>query len=146
MKQVSRAQRIREYMAKNPTAKAREIADALKLTPQYVHQVAFKMKAAKPKGTTKPRVKAAAPSVVEANAEAKPEADMVNYPPHYTTGGMETIDFIEAKRLSFHLGNVVKYVVRAEHKGNKVQDLMKADWYLKRAIVIAGTEIGGRPS
>jgi homoserine dehydrogenase len=61
-------------------------------------------------------------------------ADLVNSPPHYRVGGIETIDFIEAKQLGYHLGNVVKYVSRADHKGNKKQDLEKAKWYLERAI------------
>jgi hypothetical protein len=63
------------------------------------------------------------------------KTDMVNHPPHYTVGGVETIDFIEAKQLSYHLGNVVKYVVRAGHKDtDPLQDLQKARWYLERAI------------
>jgi len=61
-------------------------------------------------------------------------ADAVNHPPHYKVGGIETIDFIEAKGLDYNLGNVVKYVTRADHKGNKLQDLEKARWYLDRAI------------
>ena len=60
--------------------------------------------------------------------------DMVNSPPHYTTGGIETIDFIEAKELDYHLGNVVKYITRSGHKGDKLKDLEKAQWYLNRAI------------
>ena len=64
----------------------------------------------------------------------KPEADMVNSPAHYTTGGIETIDFIEAKKLGYNLGNVIKYITRADHKGSKLQDLEKAEWYLNREI------------
>jgi hypothetical protein len=60
--------------------------------------------------------------------------DMVNHPPHYTSGGIETIDFIEAKQLGYHLGNVVKYVVRAGKKGDALEDLNKARWYLDREI------------
>jgi hypothetical protein len=60
--------------------------------------------------------------------------DPVNSPNHYTAGGVETIDFIEAKKLNFHLGNVVKYVSRAGMKGQYVQDLEKAAWYLAREI------------
>lgn len=63
-----------------------------------------------------------------------PAPDLVNQPPHYTTGGIETIDFIRAKQLDYCLGNVVKYITRAPHKGNEVQDLKKARWYLDRAI------------
>ena len=60
--------------------------------------------------------------------------DMVNHPPHYTVGGVETIDFIEAKGLNYHLGQVIKYVSRAGKKGDALQDLQKARWYLNREI------------
>jgi hypothetical protein len=63
--------------------------------------------------------------------------DPVNHPSHYTTGGIETIDFIEAKNLNYNLGNVVKYITRADHKGNRLQDLQKAKWYLEREILSA---------
>jgi hypothetical protein len=49
-------------------------------------------------------------------------------------GGIETIDFIEAKQLNYNLGNVVKYVTRADHKGNRLEDLEKARWYLDKMI------------
>jgi hypothetical protein len=62
------------------------------------------------------------------------KADAVNHPPHYKVGGIETIDFIEAKSLSYNLGNVVKYITRADHKGNKLEDLKKAQWYLNREV------------
>ncbi len=61
-------------------------------------------------------------------------SDPVNNPAHYKDGGIETIDFIEAKQLNFHLGNVVKYVSRAGKKGDKREDLLKAQWYLTREI------------
>jgi len=67
----------------------------------------------------------------------EPQADPVNHPAHYKVGGMETIDFIEAKGLTYHLGNAVKYISRADHKGNRKQDLEKAKWYLERAIAQA---------
>lgn len=59
--------------------------------------------------------------------------DPVNHPSHYTwLGGIEVIDITE--HLGFCLGNVVKYVLRADHKGEPVQDLEKARWYLDREI------------
>ena len=64
----------------------------------------------------------------------EPAPDLVNHPAHYKTGGIETIDFIEAKDLNYNMGNAVKYISRAEHKGNKKQDLEKAVWYLNREI------------
>lgn len=63
--------------------------------------------------------------------------DLINSPPHYTTGGIETIDFIEAKKLNYNLGNVLKYITRADHKGSRIEDLRKAKWYLEREILSA---------
>lgn len=61
--------------------------------------------------------------------------DLVNHPPHYKSGGVETIDFIEAKQLGFCLGNVVKYISRAGIKShNPLEDLKKAQWYLNREV------------
>lgn len=60
--------------------------------------------------------------------------DLVNHPDHYKVGGIETIDFIEAKKLNYNMGNAVKYISRAEHKGNKRQDLEKAIWYINREL------------
>ena len=62
--------------------------------------------------------------------------DVVNHPDHYTDGGIETIDFIEAKRLPYHLGNAVKYISRAGKKDPEktVEDLKKAVWYINRYI------------
>jgi hypothetical protein len=64
----------------------------------------------------------------------EPKTDAVNHPAHYKVGGIETIDFIEAKKLNYNIGNVVKYLTRADHKGNKLEDLRKAQWYLTREI------------
>ena len=63
-------------------------------------------------------------------------SDMVNHPEHYTDGGIETIDFIEAKKLPYHLGNAVKYVSRAGKKNPEktIEDLQKAIWYINRYI------------
>lgn len=60
--------------------------------------------------------------------------DNVNHPAHYTTGGVEVIDAIEAWELGYHAGNVVKYVARARRKGRELEDLQKARWYLDRLI------------
>jgi hypothetical protein len=64
------------------------------------------------------------------------ENDPVNHPSHYTDGKIEVIDFIEDKKLGFHLGNAVKYIARAGKKdpSKEVQDLEKAMWYLARRI------------
>lgn len=66
------------------------------------------------------------------------QVSMVNHPPHYTTGNIEVIDYIEDKNLDYHLGNAVKYISRAGRKGDAVEDLQKAEWYLRRAIELRG--------
>lgn len=70
--------------------------------------------------------------------------DMVNNPPHYKIGGIETIDYIEAKRFNYNLGNAVKYISRADSKGAYVEDLKKAVWYLNREIANQEKEIENR--
>lgn len=62
------------------------------------------------------------------------EEDVINHPSHYTRGKIEVIDFIEDQQLPYHLGNVIKYIARAGHKGDKLEDLKKARWYLDRYI------------
>lgn len=60
--------------------------------------------------------------------------DVINHPSHYTRGKIEVIDFIEDQQLPYHLGNVIKYIARAGYKGDKIEDLKKARWYLDRYI------------
>lgn len=57
-----------------------------------------------------------------------------DHPSHYNSGKIEVIDFIEDQNLGFNLGNTIKYIARARHKGNYIEDLKKALWYLKREI------------
>lgn len=59
--------------------------------------------------------------------------DPVNNPKHYTAhpSGVECIEITE--HMSFTLGNVIKYLWRADLK-NGVEDLQKAKWYLEREI------------
>ena len=63
-------------------------------------------------------------------------SDLVNHPPHYTDGGIDTLKFIEAKDLNYRLGNVVKYISRTGKKvdSDPIQDLEKARFYLDREI------------
>ena len=60
--------------------------------------------------------------------------ETINHPAHYKGNGMEAIDVIEAFGLNFCLGNAFKYIARAEKKGNPLEDLKKARWYLDREI------------
>lgn len=66
----------------------------------------------------------------------KTAAAAVDHPPHYTAGGIEAIDAIEAWGLDFSLGNALKYIARSGKKAgaDPIEDLLKARWYLDRAI------------
>lgn len=76
-----------------------------------------------------------APSMPKQYLSELKSKEMVNHPSHYqTSSGMEVIDVIEAFNLGFCLGNVVKYILRAGHKDDILQDLKKAKWYLEREI------------
>lgn len=74
-----------------------------------------------------------AEKITQTFAESKKE-DVINHPSHYTRGKIEVIDFIEDQQLPYHLGNVIKYIARAGYKGDKLEDLKKARWYLDRYI------------
>jgi len=60
--------------------------------------------------------------------------DLVNNPSHYTShpSGIEAIEV--TRWMNYNLGNVVKYVWRADLKGNNIQDLEKAQFYLNDEI------------
>ena len=66
--------------------------------------------------------------------------DMVNHPAHYTQGGIETLDFILAKTKKLPgdeavlVGHIVRYSTRYRDKFNPLEDLKKAEFYLKRLI------------
>lgn len=61
--------------------------------------------------------------------------DAINSPEWYTKGGIEAIDYINAKELNFNIGNVIKYVTRAGIKHeNRLEDLKKAQFYLAYEI------------
>lgn len=123
-KKVSKTQRVRNYVAENPSANASEVAKALKISAQYVYTIMWKLK----KTVVKP------PRIKQQIEMLEPKSDPVDHPAHYKVGGIETIDFIEAKSLGYNIGNVVKYLARADYKGNKLEDLRKAQWYLTREI------------
>nr|DAU57216.1 MAG TPA: nucelotide kinase [Caudoviricetes sp.] len=71
---------------------------------------------------------------VTTDKKHNPISNVIDHPSHYNRGKIEVIDFIEDQGLSFHLGNVIKYIARAGSKGDKLEDLKKARWYLDRYI------------
>lgn len=65
------------------------------------------------------------------------KSDMINHPPHYTFGEKyEVIDVIDDWELSFGfcIGSAIKYIARAQHKGNRIEDLKKAKWYINHLM------------
>lgn len=71
---------------------------------------------------------------LEENKEQSKKEDMVNKPPHYTShpSGVECIEV--AEHMSFCVGNAIKYLWRSGKKGDRVEDLEKALWYVNREI------------
>lgn len=73
--------------------------------------------------------------------ELEPASDMVNHPSHYANTDLpaEVIDIIEPtiknypSEVGYHIGNVIKYLLRAPYKNNLKEDVSKAEFYLKRA-------------
>ena len=67
------------------------------------------------------------------------QKDMVNHPAHYTQGGIECIDALEAATTGLTgieavcTASAIKYLWRWKFKGGK-QDLEKARWYIDRMI------------
>lgn len=72
--------------------------------------------------------------------ELEPASDMVNHPSHYADTDLpaEVIDIIEPtiknypSEVGYHVGNVIKYLLRAPYKNNLKEDVEKAEFYLKR--------------
>ena len=138
-------QKVKQLLANNPAMKSAEILKQLKISKTYGYTLAAQCRKELGivKGKLKERMQANTWKPIATVISDKPlpkdivrthHTDMVNHPPHYTKGGIETIDFIEAKELGYNLGNVVKYITRADHKGDKHEDLCKARWYLNREI------------
>tara|TARA_Y100000590_G_scaffold292070_1_gene328823 strand:- start:999 stop:1217 length:219 start_codon:yes stop_codon:yes gene_type:complete len=62
--------------------------------------------------------------------------EKVNHPDHYNNGKYEVMDVIEDAGFGegFCLGNALKYILRAKHKENYIEDIKKAHWYLEYLI------------
>ena len=64
---------------------------------------------------------------------------IVNSPPHYKQGDVECIEAIKAATgdgyQGYLQGNIMKYIWRYRAKGQAINDLKKAEWYLKELIV-----------
>ena len=150
MKHGSTRRKVLAYIRKNPKAKAKEVANAVGVGIASVYNVTYHARKAQREKIQKTPMTALAPKTHEQRIkdglkalsprmqlrvqELVKKIDNVNHPPHYKVGGIEVIDFIESKKFNYNLGNVIKYVSRADHKGNRLEDLKKARWYLDREI------------
>jgi hypothetical protein len=146
MKKETKASKIMKYIASHPKAKARDVAKALKVSVDSVYQATYLAKKEAKSNLSSVPSKRGRPiknlrskldrSITELTNKLNKAriVDAVNHPPHYKAGGIETIDFIEAKSLNYNLGNVIKYITRSDLKGNKLEDLQKAQWYLNREV------------
>lgn len=63
-------------------------------------------------------------------------------PNHYSRWKIQPLDFITANQLGFHVGNVIKYVMRYDAK-NGIEDLEKAKWYIEHMIANYATLVRG---
>ena len=147
---TNRLLQVRKMLELNPKIKTAEVMSKLGVAKSYAYVLMSKArklnKESKPQGKLLYRLTGTQAIFAEKNGipledyakdhgeivGVKP--DPVNHPAHYTSGGIETIDFIEAKKLGYNLGNVVKYITRSGLKGNQLEDLRKAQWYLSREI------------
>jgi hypothetical protein len=129
--------KARQYIKKNPKATAREVADAVgcSIKVAYYARRTLRKNVTRKNNPAQLSLPLFMKRLRNAEEAAVKEVDMVNSPPHYTAGGVETIDFIEAKNLNYNLGNAVKYITRAGLKGSRVEDLQKAKWYIEREIL-----------
>lgn len=147
VKAASRAKRIRLFIKENPNAKPAWVAETLGVKRADVYAVRYadnKKKKAKKVNKDKPtwvsRAFISNSSIAEklnAGANGTSVADMVNHPPHYKVGGIETIQFIKAKLtkeeyIGYLRGNVLKYASRLGAKNNAPEDAGKMAWYAKQ--------------
>lgn len=134
--------------AKDPYTQVQILADMRQVSRAQMEQHLAELGVEvpeKPKRGRKPGTKAAKKAPEKTPEKVKydsaPVDDPVNHPAHYTAGGVECIDAIEAALCSYKdpikawlVGQVIKYVWRAPLKGNALEDMKKARFYLDRAI------------
>jgi hypothetical protein len=125
----TKTKKVIAHLENNPNAEPARVAWKFKMPVQYVYKLRADIKLDKALEMSKPSAMWIAKS-----SSVREVKDNVNSPTHYVTGGIETIDYIEAKALNYNLGNVVKYVSRSDYKGKKLEDLKKAQWYLSREV------------
>lgn len=153
---MNTSKKVLNYIAKHPNAKPQQVATACKAKVAYVYTIiskakkqaqsdlAFKISQGRGKLRGRPPMRMQTVAIgisdkpmlrmIDTNAK-----DDVNHPEHYTFGGIETIDYMQAKstkeEFTGHLRlTALKYLSRANNKGDAVKDLKKAQWYLNKLV------------
>lgn len=146
-KRLSMSEKVRRFLAANPNAKAKYVAEQLGVKISLVYAIKYKKKTPSPAvPKAKPvdidavhksntfSVTVPVPEAVQEELFPEAKADLVNHPPHYKAGGIETIDFIQAKLtreeyIGYLKGNALKYASRIGKKGAPDIDAGKMAWY-----------------
>ena len=165
IKQI-RASKVREFILMNPDVSAQFIADKFSVPLQTVYNLRYHLKKKlAEKGQELKRsanldeqvthIKATRieqllnewnpPKIPDTPVVMVVQPDPVNHPAHYTHGGIETIDFIQAKLTpeefrGYLKGNILKYGSRIGHKDNDMQDAGKLNWYTNKLRSVLATK------
>lgn len=155
-KRLSMSEKIRRYLQAHPNVKPQDVVKALDVKSALVYAVKQSMKN-RSGAFTAPVVTVDKPSSSpKYNQEAwrmlvrdrsrrgapaiqmiEPKPDVVNNPPHYTDGGIEVIDFLQAKLtpeefIGYLKGNALKYGARMGKKDSPATDAGKMAWYASK--------------
>ena len=163
----AKASKVREFVLMNSDISAQFIADKFSVPLQTVYNIRYHLKkklaekgqvlkrsANIDEQVTKPNVTRIEQLLNEWNPPKVPptpeyfdvvQPDPVNHPAHYTHGGIETIDFIQAKLTpeefrGYLKGNILKYGSRIGHKDNDMQDAGKLAWYTSKLRTVLVTK------
>jgi hypothetical protein len=156
-KKLSMSAKIREYLRINPKEKPLKVAEVLGTNAALVYAVKKydKERMSRLKAKKKKAAVSKTPAVYDKLTELLQRPDtmpkvkplvvnMVDHPPHYMVGGIETIDFIQAKLtrdefVGYLKGNVLKYGSRIGSKGAAVLDAGKLAWYAAKLQDVLST-------
>jgi transposase-like protein len=147
-KAINKSEKIRALLKQGLSVA--QVAKKTGVKPAFVYTIRWKMgqkKAKKVKVAKKAKFGKALDKVeqtplgqeiitdhINAMLEKNEARDEIAHPQHYTVGGIESWDYIEAKGLDYNLGTAVAYISRAQYKGSYLKDLRKAAAHLDRAI------------
>jgi hypothetical protein len=149
---INVSEKIREGLVANPALPITKLAKKLRVKPSYIYQIKWQMKQKRKKlngsktnghdiselsslptiGSARTSTEHERDSLVTLESKQSHD-DTPLYSAPYLKGGIDTLDFIEAKSLSYGLGRAVKYITKAEHEG-AVKNLTIAKFYIDREI------------